>query len=60
MSEPKRDSRAEAYFLMLVATGLDCPHPPEFRKPPPLPSFDPSEWRCGVCFTVQISKPEVK
>ena len=50
-----RTPAAEAMLRALAIAGIDCPHPPAMRLPPPFPSSDPSEYRCGVCFTDQVA-----
>lgn len=60
----ERTEAEEAYFLMLVANGGECPHPPQYRHeigafrdaPFEAKQLDPFEWECAICGMVQVRK----
>ena len=52
MTGSPRTEAEYAYRLLLVATGDECVHPPQYRERPSRPGpdqGDPGEWRCRIC-----------
>lgn len=62
MSFTERTEAECAAFMLLVASGEECQHPPQYRheiptaRPFEAKRLDPREWECALCGTWQVAR----